>query len=65
MALEVLGAALVGGGVAVFGGDRRGVFEGVLAGGAAAQEVLGLGRDEVLGADRGQADARLVNGAVL
>src|SRR5580704_16119992 len=59
VALEVLGAALVGGGVAVLGGDFCGFLEGVVVGGAAAQVVLGLGRDEVVGADRGQAEAGL------
>src|ERR1700722_2882601 len=65
VALEVLGAALVGGGVAVLGGDFRGFGGGVLAGGTAAQVVLGLGGDEVLGADRGQAEARFFYGVVL
>ncbi len=60
MALEVLGAALVGGGVAVLGGDRAGGLEAVFVRGAAAQVVLGLGGDEVLGADGGQAEACLL-----
>ena len=58
VALEVLGAALVGEGVAVLGGDFPGFLEAVVVGGAAAQVVLGLGGDEVLGADGGQAEAR-------
>ena len=62
VALEVLGAALVGGGVAVLGGDGPGFRERVVVGGAAAQVVLGLGGDEVLGADGGQAEARFFYG---
>src|ERR1700761_8729188 len=54
VALVVDRAALVGGGLAVLGGDPPRLGERRLVGGLAAQEVFGLDRDEVLGADRGQ-----------
>ena len=62
MALVVLGSALVGDGVAVLRGDLRGLPEVLLGRGLAAEVILGLGRHEVLGGDRGQADARLLDG---
>ena len=59
MALVVRGAALVRYRPAVLGGDLPGPDEAFAAGRRAAQEVLGLGRGKVLGADRGQADPGL------
>ena len=57
MPLVVLGSALVGDRVAVLGGDRPGRGEALLVGRAAEEELLGLGGHEMLGADRGQAEA--------
>src|ERR1700761_841760 len=56
--------ALIGSGLAVSGGDLARLGERRLVGGLAAQEVFGLDRDEVLGADRGQPEAHLGHGAV-
>ena len=50
-------AALVGGGLAVLGRDLRRPGRTLPRRRLAAQEVLGLGGDEVPGADRGQPDA--------
>src|SRR6185312_1440022 len=56
-------AALVGHRVAVLGSDLAGPGEAVLGGRGAAQELLGLGRGEVLGADRGEPDPGLGDAA--
>jgi hypothetical protein len=51
--------------VAVLRGDLGGFLEVLLGGGLAAEEVLGLGRHEVLGGDRGQADAGFFDGVLV
>src|SRR5260370_41392482 len=51
------GAALVRAGPAVLAGDLAGPHEARLGGRRAPQEVLGLGRREVLRANGGEADA--------
>src|SRR6266545_4870561 len=64
MALVVGRPALVGDRVAMLGGDPAGFDKGFLGGRLAAQVRLGLGRGELLRADRGQADADVGERAV-
>src|SRR6266516_1059628 len=56
MPLVVGRAALIGDGAAVPGGDLTGPGEGLVSGGRAAQELLGLRRRELARADRGEPD---------